>query len=182
MSNENNTANNTNFGKDDLGIIGIGVGVIGAIIGIIANRRTNKVAKAIGRTVDDLSHRDIAIDISKELIEREAARRVNEIVDTMAYHARQDALKSATTSFNALIKQEINEQYADTRAEVKRALKERVGHIDISDVKKEVIADAKEEAAAKFKDQLDDVLDSFNGRLDDVGKIYASIAKKFESK
>jgi len=168
--------------KDDVGFISICLSSLAAIFGVVACRRSTKVASSIGRTIDELSRKDIEIDISKEFIEKAAKKHVERKIDLMMPSVKNDAIQAAKSAFKAVIESEINSQYADTKGEVKRALKERIGHIDISDIKREVVEDAKEEAEAKFKDQLDDVLDSFNGRLEDVGKIYSSIAKKFESK
>ena len=43
----------------------------------------------------------------------------------------------------------------------------------------EVVQKAKEQIAEKFDDKLDDLLEEFNGNLQNVGKIYKSIARSF---
>lgn len=170
------------FGKDDIGLIGICLGGVALLISVIASRKSTKVAKVIGKTIDDLSEKDIAADITKTLIEKAVDRNVKQQVENMLPGVATDAIKSARMAFKAVIEEEVNKQYADTKNEVKRALKERVGRIDISDVKREVVEDAKEEAEDKFRDELDNVLESFNNKLEDVGKVYTSIARKFAEK
>ena len=54
-----------------------------------------------------------------------------------------------------------------------------VAKIDEARLKREVVTKAKEQIAEKFDDKLDDILDEFNGNLQNVGKIYKSIAKSF---
>ena len=54
-----------------------------------------------------------------------------------------------------------------------------VAGIDESKLKKEVVQKAKEQIAEKFDDKLDDLLEEFNGNLQNVGKIYKSIARSF---
>lgn len=170
------------FSKDDIGLIGICLGGVALLISVIASRKSTKVAKVIGKTIDDLSEKDIAADITKTLIEKAVDRNVKQQVENMLPGVAIDAIKSARMAFKAVIEEEVNKQYADTKNEVKRALKERVGRIDISDVKREVVEDAKEEAEDKFRDELDNVLESFNNKLEDVGKVYTSIARKFAEK
>lgn len=43
----------------------------------------------------------------------------------------------------------------------------------------EVVEKAKKQIADEFDDKLDDLLEEFNGTLQNVGKIYTSIAKSF---
>ena len=54
-----------------------------------------------------------------------------------------------------------------------------VARIDESKLKKEVAQKAKEQIAEKFDGKLDDLLEEFNGNLQNVGRIYRSIAKSF---
>lgn len=43
----------------------------------------------------------------------------------------------------------------------------------------QAVQKAKEQIAEKFDDKLDDLLEEFNGNLQNVGKIYKSIARSF---
>ena len=58
-------------------------------------------------------------------------------------------------------------------------LRKNIAKIDEARLKREVVTKAKEQIAEKFDDKLDDILDEFNGNLQNVGKIYKSIAKSF---
>lgn len=58
-------------------------------------------------------------------------------------------------------------------------LRKNVAKIDEARLKREVVTKAKEQIAEKFDDKLDDILEEFNGNLQNVGKIYKSIAKSF---
>lgn len=62
--------------------------------------------------------------------------------------------------------------------DVKREIESRVGAV----VKEhyDAISDGvTDQIAEKFDDKLDDILEEFNGNLQNVGKIYKSIAKSF---
>jgi len=58
-------------------------------------------------------------------------------------------------------------------------LRKNIAKIDEARLKREVVTKAKEQIAEKFDDKLDDILEEFNGNLQNVGKIYKSIAKSF---
>ena len=56
-------------------------------------------------------------------------------------------------------------------------LTNQIKRLDIKDVEQEVISKAKEAVAEKFDRRLDGLLDEFNANLNNVQKIYSSIAK-----
>ena len=64
---------------------------------------------------------------------------------------------------------------------VKEALKEKVGEIDISDVKKEVIKDAKREAMDKLDSDLDVIRESYNKQIKTQVETLASLGNMTKS-
>lgn len=70
-------------------------------------------------------------------------------------------------------------QYTTISDGVTTEIATRVARIDEGKLRKEVVEKAKEQIADKFDDKLDDLLEEFNGNLQNVGKIYKSIAKSF---
>ena len=50
-------------------------------------------------------------------------------------------------------------------------------NIDISDMEREIVSQAKEAVADKFDRKLDNLLEEYNENLQNVKKIYGSIAK-----
>lgn len=168
--------------KEDMSLIALALGAAAALIGIIANRKVGRVAKAINRTVDDLSKKDLGIDIAEEFVEKAAKKQVERQIDRMLPGVKSDALKRAETAFKAAIDNEINSQYSDTKNAVKRALKDRIGHIDIDDIRREVIEDAKEEMNSRFKDDLAEAVDKYLSRIDDAGDVWKMFAKKLDEK
>lgn len=170
------------FSKDDIGLIAIALGAVGALIGIIANRKVEKVARTINRTVDELSKTDLGIDIAEEFVEKAAKKQVERQIDRMLPGVKSDALKRAEMAFKAVIESEVNSQYSDTKNSVKRALKDRIGHIDIDDIRREVIEDAKEEMNSRFKEDLAEAVDKYLSRIDDAGDVWKMFAKKLDEK
>ena len=170
------------FNKEEIGFISIALGAVAVVIGIIANRKVGKVANTINRTVDELSRTDLGIDIATEFVEKAAKRQVERKIDNMLPGVKADALKRAETAFKDVIESEINSQYADTKNSVKRALKERIGHIDIDDIRREVIEDAKEEMNSRFKEDLAAAVEKYLSRIDDAGDVWKMFAKKLDEK
>ncbi len=54
-----------------------------------------------------------------------------------------------------------------------------VAKIDEDRLKRDVVAKAKQQIADKFDDKLDGLLEEFNGNLQNVSRIYKSIANSF---
>ena len=73
----------------------------------------------------------------------------------------------------------VKAQYDAISDGVADQIAKNVARIDESKLKKEVVQKAKEQIAEKFDDKLDDLLEEFNGNLQNVGKIYKSIARSF---
>ena len=73
----------------------------------------------------------------------------------------------------------VKEHYDAISDGVTDQIAKSVAKIDESRLRKEVVQKAKEQIADKFDDKLDDILEEFNGNLQNVGKIYKSIAKSF---
>lgn len=170
------------FNKDDIGFIAIALGAAATLIGILANRKIGRVAKTINKTVDELSKSDLGIDIAEEFVEKAAKKQVERQIDRMLPGVKSDALKRAEMTFKAVIDTEVNSQYSDTKNIVKRELKERIGHIDIDDIRREVIEEAKDEMNSRFKADLAEAVDKYLSRIDDAGDVWKMFAKKLDEK
>jgi len=136
------------------------------------------VCNNLDRSVKELCKKDIDIDISKEVVDIVVQEQAKKEVSKYLPKAVEAGRKEAIALFKDAVQKEINSQYSDIKSEVKRTVQNKVGYIDISGVRRQVIEDAKEEAAKRFHDELDGVLEKFNDELSSVKKIYASIAQK----
>lgn len=149
------------------GVFGLGLVAIGYTIGV--HSRMKAVADKL----------DTEVEIPSKLIEQA----VQKAVDRESY----TAVRRATDVVVDGLKKEIGDQVStavkasyDSIADgVTSEIAKNVAKIDEARLKKEVVAKAKEQIAEKFDDKLDDILDEFNGNLQNVGKIYKSIAKSF---
>lgn len=185
---------NTNYVNLAIGITSVVISGVALIVSAVSKKHSKRskddaeemrsevkqVCKNLNESFDDLSKKDIKFDISdamidmvaKDTIEKEVSVRMRNVVDR--------GLKLAESEFKDAVSREINTQYDDIKGSVKREVTKQIGSIDINGVKREVIAEARDMAQKKFRDELDNELEKFNRNLDDVGKIYTSIAKKFK--
>ena len=161
-------------------VICLGIAAVGALYAFFTKKKVDKVCKRLDTTIDDLSDKDMTIDISKEIVDAAVKERVDKEVRVMVPSACRQAIKEATGVFKEEVTREINAQYNDIKGEVAREVKQKVGNIDLNDVKKQVIADARAEADKTFRNELDSELARFNSNLTSIGEIYTSIEKAFK--
>ena len=157
--------------------VGVGIcvlGLVGVGYAIGVRSRMKSVCDKLDITIDRLAN-DTDIDIPDKIIDQAVQR----AVERESYNA----VKRATDEVTCDIKQEIEsrvgaavkQQYNIISDGVTDQIAKNVAKIDESRLKKEVVQKAKEQIAEKF----DDKLEEFNGNLQNVGRIYKSIAKSF---
>ena len=158
------------------GVFGLGLVAIGYAVGV--HSRMKAVADKLDTSIDKIAN-DMEVEIPSKIIEQA----VQKAVDRESY----TAVRRATDVVVDGLKKEINDQVStavkasyDSIADgVTSEIAKNVAKIDEARLKREVVTKAKEQIAEKFDDKLDDILEEFNGNLQNVGKIYKSIAKSF---
>lgn len=158
------------------GVFGLGLVAIGYAVGI--HSRMKAVADKLDTSIDKIAN-GTEVEIPSKLIEQA----VQKAVDRESY----TAVRRATDVVVNGLKKEIGDQVStavkasyDSIADgVTSEIAKNVAKIDEARLKREVVTKAKEQIAEKFDDKLDDILEEFNGNLQNVGKIYKSIAKSF---
>lgn len=158
------------------GVFGLSLVAIGYAVGI--HSRMKAVADKLDTSIDKIAN-DTEVEIPSKLIEQA----VQKAVDRESY----TAVRRATDVVVNGLKKEIGDQVStavkasyDSIADgVTSEIAKNVAKIDEARLKREVVTKAKEQIAEKFDDKLDDILEEFNGNLQNVGKIYKSIAKSF---
>ena len=63
-----------------------------------------------------------------------------------------------------------------------RELRKQVSRINVSSLKAEIKDSVKREVTDRLHDEMNDILDSYNSQLTDIGKIYSSIADSMSKK
>lgn len=158
------------------GFVGIVFGIVGIGYSISTLEKMNKIHDIVEKATDDLS-KSIDIDVSNAIIERAVDKAVNEEVGNAVRRAAEKAVSEIKSDIHAQVRMAVTSAYVDVKDSVAKELDRQVDKVDISKIKEEVIERAKEAAAEKFNENLDDILEKFNDDLDNVNKIYKSIAR-----
>lgn len=151
------------------------LGAAGVAYGIYANHRMQKVSERLDKSVEQLSG-SMEIDISDALINEAVDKAVDREVSSGVTSATNKAIKSIESDIHKEVKDAVRAHYDDLKADVSKEMRKQVANIDIQELRKEVVREAKERAAEKFNENLDGILEKFNGELDSVSKIYRSIS------
>lgn len=155
--------------KIALGILSTigGLGYIGYL-----QSKLNKLSAMIDVAVDDLATKT-EVSISDDML-RAAIQRA---VDREASYISNKVSIDLNSEIRSQVKSSVSMHASDIKASVATEITKQVKNIDISDIEREVVNKAKDAVAEKFDRKLDGLLDDFNANLNNVQKIYSSIAK-----
>lgn len=163
-----------------IGIAGFAVGFIGIGYAIGKHLKLKAICEKLDKSVDELSD-SIDVDISQAFIEKA----VNEAVHKRTNVAVNRAISAIINDVEADMYRQIKHVIADERPLITKSIaqevKGQIKSIDPDYLEKEIIRQVKEEAIEKVDDKLDDVVEDFNDKLENISKIYSSIAKAIHS-
>ena len=172
-----------------LAAIGVAVGGIGVIVSAYtlckmykADKKVISMANRLNATLDEVSDSiDFnASDISEAIIEEAT----NKAVDKAAKEAAKAAVEKVSHTFDDdirdCVRRAVEDEKAGMKAQIKDQIDKEIGHIDISEAKREVLEAAKQTAAEKFNADLDGILANHNAELKNIQTIYSSIAKSMK--
>ena len=151
----------------------------GVVVAIISQRQLNETAELVGTTVkelSDLQEMDVKEEIVNRAIEKSVDKQVEKITSRVYDRVYNETLRKATK----WVEDNVQALYSSISESVTKKIATEVAKIDQEKLKKEVTAQAKEIIIEKFDGQLDDQLVEFNKNLENVGKIYQSIAQRMD--
>jgi hypothetical protein len=151
----------------------VGAGGIAASAYLYA--KLKKIAAKVDMSVEELSNK-ANVDIEQALVDAAIQQVVEREVKRSVERASQAAVVRISEDISAQVRRAVEMAYSDVRSSVSSEIAKQVSRIDIAELKKDVIAKAKEAILEKFDGSLDDVLGEFNRSLESVSKIYESIA------
>jgi len=152
------------------------LGVLSAVGGVsylgYLHNRINKIEDMITVAVNDISE-TVEVSISDEMLETAMQRAVDREVRFIAKGIKLEVDREIRSE----VKKSVCSSANDIKASVKTEIERQVKNIDISDMEREIVSQAKEAVADKFDRKLDNLLEEYNENLQNVKKIYGSIAK-----
>lgn len=160
-----------------LACIGGAIGLCGVIYAVGTSIKLNKLCKTIDRSIDDLAD-ETTIDIPEAMVEQAVKKSVDREVGYAVDRATAKIVNDIKIDIHRQIKTAVDISYSELKESISNDMSRQAANIDIQELKDEVVAKAEEKIIDKFDDELDSVLDKFNRELENVGKIYKSIANK----
>jgi len=159
-----------------LGIFGLGLVAVGYAIAL--HSRMKAVAEKLDTSIEKIAN-DAEIEIPSKVIDQAVQKAVDRESYTAVRRATDFVVDDLRKEISDRVSTAVQASYDSIADDVTSAIAKNVAKIDEERLKKDVIAKAKRQIADKFDDKLDGVLEEFNGNLQNVSRIYESIAKSF---
>lgn len=147
----------------------------GLIFGLAAYVDTRRMAKAINSGIEKVQSLT-SVDVSKAVIETAVKKAADREVERAANQIANRSMDMMNREISQRVNDAVREHYGSLSKTVKEALTKKAQEIDITKLREDVVESAKEAIADKFDAKLDGLLEDYNKNLENVGKIYQSIA------
>lgn len=161
--------------NENLGVIGILVGLAGLAYGAWQSKKTMDVSKKLDISLSDLEKStpvDVKQSVVDEAIRRAVDREVKGAVAETSALIRNDIRGEIEKS----VRKEVDGSLKTIKEEVAETISDQVANIDEYALKETVTKQAEKKILQKFDGSLDGLLGDFNHQLNNVNKIYSSIA------
>ena len=143
-------------------------------LGYLYNK-LQRIAHKVDMSVDTLAEKT-PVDISTVLIDKAVQRAVDREVGAAVSAASNTAVRRISDDMDTQIRRSVAASYSNIEDSVSTEVARQVSNLDINRLKQDVTAKAKQAVVEKFDGHLDDIIDDFKKNLENVSKIYGSIA------
>lgn len=155
--------------------------LVGVGTGIYCRRQMKKTFKLVSKaaeSVADMTVVDIRNDIVDMAVNNAANREVGRVVNR-AVRLVEDDMTRQTQKY---VRDAVKESYGKLSKTVSDAIAKEAAKIDGSQIMEEATEKAKEMLLQRFDGKLDGLMSDYQRNLDNVGKIYQSIASSMADK
>lgn len=155
-----------------------GVSVIAAVYCHRQMKKTVKLVSKAAEGVAELTVVDIQHDIVDMAINNAANREVGRVVNR-AVHNVEDEMIHQTQKY---VRDAVKESYGKLSKTVSDAIAREASNVDSNQIMEDATEKAKEMLLERFDGKLDGLMSDYQRNLDNVGKIYQSIASSMADK
>lgn len=148
---------------------------------VYCHRQLRKTTKLVSKACDnvaDLTVVDIQHDIVNRAINNAANREVGRVVNR-AVHNVEDEMIHQTQKY---VRDAVKESYGKLNKTVSDAIAREAAKVDSNQIMEDATEQAKEMLLERFDGKLDGLMSDYQRNLDNVGKIYQSIASSMADK
>lgn len=170
-----------NLSKNDILAGLVLTGFVGTIFyAVDVTRKLQKVSEKLDKSVKELVNSS-DIDIPEELVTRAVESEVKKEVKYQVEKAANKAASDIVLSYKSEIRNVVEDEFTKQKDEVAKSLKRKIDDIDIRELKREVVREAKADCANKLKKDLEDISDKYTDQIESMTSIYSTIASKIEA-
>lgn len=155
-----------------------GASVIAAVYCHRQMKKTVKLVSKAAEGVADLTVVDIQHDIVDMAINNAANREVGRVIKR-AVHNVEDEMIHQTQKY---VRDAVKESYGKLSKSVSDAIAREAAKVDSNQIMEDATEKAKEMLLERFDGKLDGLMSDYQRNLDNVGKIYQSIASSMADK
>ncbi len=155
-----------------------GGAVIAAVVAAVDMRKTLKL---VGKAADHVSDLTI-VDVEQTIVDRAIGNATNREVGRAVSKAVRSLEESITEETQKRVRAAVEQNYGKLSKTVTEAIAREAAKVDKDDVMREATERAKDLIVERFDGKLDGLLEDYNRNLDNVGKIYQSIASSMTGK
>ena len=151
------------------------------IVAVYCHRQMKKTVKLVSKAAEgvaELTVVDIQHDIVDMAINNAANREVGRVVNR-AVHNVEDEMIHQTQKY---VRDAVKESYGKLSKTVSDAIAREAAKVDSNQIMEDATEKAKEMLLEKFDGKLDGLMSDYQRNLDNVGKIYQSIASSMANK
>lgn len=162
----------------------VGMGILtgaSVIAAVYCHRQMKKTVKLVSKAAEgvaELTVVDIQHDIVDMAINNAANREVGRVVNR-AVHNVEDEMIHQTQKY---VRDAVKESYGKLSKTVSDAIAREAAKVDSNQIMEDATEKAKEMLLERFDGKLDGLMSDYQRNLDNVGKIYQSIASSMADK
>ena len=163
---------------NDLGIVGVVVGVIGTAYGIWREKKSNDLSKKLNKAIDQLDkstvievQNDVIETATNKAVERQVASAVKKAIDKVSEQIRGDC--------DSMIRKDVDRVYNNLKESVQERVSEEVASIDYDEFREEIQRKAEHKVFEEVKDAMN-VGKIFGGAITGKGIDFEGMAKVVE--
>lgn len=160
---------------DNLGIFGIIIGFAGLAYGAWQSKKTLDVSKKLDISLTELE-KNTPVDVKQSVVDEAIRRAVDREVKAAVAESSAIVKNDIHAEIEKGVRKEVDASLKTIKEEVAETISDQVANIDEYALKETVTRQAKEKILKKFDGSLDGILGDFSHQLNNVNRIYSSIA------
>lgn len=149
---------------------------ISVVAAIFCYKDLRKSLRLIGKATDHISQLT-TIDVERNVIDQAINGAANREVGRTVSRAMRAVEDGIVEETQKRVHAAVQQSYGKIQKAITDAIAKEAANVNKDDIMREATERAKDLIVEKFDGKLDDLLSEYNRNLDNVGKIYQSIAK-----